>query len=124
MQRKNLSASLYFFDGRDPDEVRSTLAGALNCTFDEEFAKSDEFGVTWFADSFGFEITFGLASRRDDGAWYSVTLSPGFHIVDAEAPRDNIDFHLSQVLRRAGFSTVVTNEEYGARYRKPATEPV
>jgi hypothetical protein len=121
MQKKNLYARLYFFDGRDPVDVRRFVAGALSCSFDEEFAKSDEFGTTWFADALGFEILFRLTSRRDDGAWYTVTVSASVDLVDPEAPMDEIDFHLSQVLRKAGFSEVVTPQEYRERYQKPAT---
>ena len=120
MQKKNLHATLYFFDSRDPSEVRSTLARALHCRFDEEFAKSDELRTTWFADSFGFEIMFYLASRRDDGAWYTVNIGPSSGLFEEEAPLEEIDFHLFQILQRAGFTTVVTMAEYRDRHHKPA----
>jgi hypothetical protein len=120
MQKKNLRASLYFFDGRDPADVRSTLARALDCDFDEEFAKSDEFRTTWFADSFGFEISYHLVSRREDGAWYTVNIGPSSDVFEPEAPTEEIEFHLSQMLRRAGFGMVVTMSEYHDRYHKPS----
>jgi hypothetical protein len=120
MQKKNLYASLFFFDGREPSEVRNTLAGALHCNFDEEFAKSDEFGTTWFGDAFGFEISFHLVSRRDDGAWYTVSMGPSSDLVEPGAPMEEIDFHLSQILRKAGFGTVVTMPEYRDRHHKPS----
>jgi hypothetical protein len=120
MQRKNLHATLYFFDRRDASEVRSALAVALHCTFDDEFAKSDEYRTTWFDDAFGFEISFHLVSQRDDGAWYSVNIGPSYGITDPEAPMEEIDFHLSQVLRKAGFGTIATADEYRAQHHKPA----
>jgi hypothetical protein len=121
MHKKNLHASLLFFDGRDPDAVRTTLAAALHCSFDEEFAKSDEFGTTWFGDAFGFEISFHLVSRRDDGAWYAVDLGPSIDLFEPDAPMEEIEFHLSQILRKAGFGTVVTMPEYRERHHKPAS---
>jgi hypothetical protein len=121
MQKRNLHASLYFFDGREPPEVRKTLARALHCNFDEEFAKSDEFRTTWFADSFGFEIAYYLVSRRDDGAWYTVNIGPSSGLADPDAPMEEIDFHLFQILQNAGFSTVVTAPEYFERHHTPAS---
>jgi hypothetical protein len=119
MRRKNLHATLYFFDRRDEPDVRSTVAGALHCRFPEADAKSDEFRTTWFGGAFGFEIMFYLVSQRGDGAWYSVNIGPSDDISDPEAPLEEIEFHLAQVLRKAGFGTIVTMDEYYDQHHKP-----
>lgn len=115
MERRNLYAHLYVFDSRGEAAVRSDVARALNCTFHDENAKSDEFRTTWFADAMGFEIVFGGMSSQGNGRWYSINLGPSTDVLDPEAETTNIDSHLAQLLRAAGFETIVEPAEYRAR---------
>jgi hypothetical protein len=60
-------------------------------------------------------------SRRDDGAWYVVTVTPAPSSNAAQATMVNIDFHVSQILTAAGFQTVVTTDEYRQKHHRPAS---
>ena len=118
--RKNLYAQLYVFGSRDEAEVRGQVVTALQCTFDEEFAKSDTYGtITWFSSVFGFEVMFQRQSRQDDGAWYVVNVGPEIDVMDHDAPMEEMNFHLAQVLRAGGFEQIVTLEEYKAHHHRP-----
>jgi len=117
MQKRNLFAQLYLFGSRDEAGVRGQLETVFGCTFDPQWAKSDAYGrVTWFSGAFGFEIVFQAMSRRDDGTWYVVTVGTESKLMDLDAPMENIDFHVAQMLRAGGFDQVVDLEEYRSHH--------
>jgi len=120
MQHRSLYAKLYLFGDRDEREVRSKLETIFQCTFEERYAKSDEYGtVTWFSDTFGFEFLFRCESRRDNGAWYVMTLTPKLDVEDTSGPMEEINSHVALMLRASGFELVVDRREYVERYELP-----
>lgn len=121
MKKRNLFANLYFFGDREESNVRGKLASLFGCTFDDAYAKTDEDGsTTWFDQAFGFQLLFQMESLRDDGAWYLVTLSPVLDVFDSDSEMEEINFHVAQMLRGAGFDPVATLEEYRSQHYRPA----
>lgn len=122
MEALNLYARVFVADRRSESEVRADVERALGCAFDPDSAKSDAERTTWFADAFGFEVCFHLQSTGSSHNWYSLALGPGFQMVAPEGKMFNIDFHLAQVLRQAGFESTVDGQEYRARVPEPERE--
>lgn len=117
MKKRNLYAQLYVFGPRAEPEALAQIERVVQCKFEDEYAKTDAYGqVTWFSSVFGFEIMVYANSVREDGTWYVVNIGPETDISESGAPMEEMNFHLAQVLRAAGFEQIVTLEEYRANH--------